>query len=197
MVTYIPIIFSMDPAHIMFWNVQRLNSLAKQNVVRIMVDSVKVNVVCLQEMKMGQIARRTILSMLGSEFDNNFVFLPSMGASGGVLIAWRAALGTMAASRTDSFSASIQFAPENRDAWWLTVVYGPQGNDNKIAFLQELRTIRALCAGPWLLGGDFNLIYKDEDKNNTNLDRTMMGRFRRLIDDLAIKEIPLHGRKFT
>jgi endonuclease/exonuclease/phosphatase family metal-dependent hydrolase len=25
----------------------------------------------------------------------------------------------------------------------------------------------------------------------------MMGRFRRFIDDLAIKEIPLHGRKFT
>jgi hypothetical protein len=56
--------------------------------------------------------------------------------------------------------------------------------------------VRAQCAGPWL-GGDFNLIYKDEDKNNTNLDRPMMGRFRRFIDDVAVKEIPLHGRKFT
>jgi hypothetical protein len=45
--------------------------------------------------------------------------------------------------------------------------------------------------------GDFNLIYKDEDKNNTNLDRPMMGRFRRFIDDVAVKEIPLHGRNFT
>jgi hypothetical protein len=26
--------------------------------------------------------------MLGSEFDNNFVFLPSVGASGGVLVAF-------------------------------------------------------------------------------------------------------------
>jgi hypothetical protein len=48
-----------------------------------------------------------------------------------------------------------------------------------------------------LLGGDFNLIYKDEDKNNTNLDRAMMGRFRRFIDAVAVKEIPLHGRKYT
>jgi exonuclease III len=47
---------------------------------------------------------------------------------------------------------------------------------------------------PW---GDFNLIYKDEDKNNTNLNRAMMGRFQRLINDLSIKEISLHGRKFT
>jgi hypothetical protein len=45
--------------------------------------------------------------------------------------------------------------------------------------------------------GDFNLIYKDEDKNNSNYNRVMMGRFRRLIDDLALKEITLHGRQFT
>jgi hypothetical protein len=76
------------------------------------------------------------------------------------------------------------------------VVYGLQGNDNKIVFLQELRTIRAR-AGPWLIGGDFNLIYRDEDKNNTNLDRAMTGRFRRFKDDMAIKEIPVHGRKCT
>ena len=45
--------------------------------------------------------------------------------------------------------------------------------------------------------GDFNRIYKDEDKNNSNLNRAMMGRFRRLINDLSLKEIPLHGQKFT
>jgi hypothetical protein len=81
--------------------------------------------------------------------------------------------------------------------WWLTCVYGPQGNNNKIMFLQELRDIRAACQGPWVMLGDFNLIYKDEDKNNSNLNRAMMGRFRRLINDLSLKEIPLHGRKFT
>jgi hypothetical protein len=45
--------------------------------------------------------------------------------------------------------------------------------------------------------GDFNLIYKDEDKNNIKLNRAMMDRFPRLINDLSIKEILLHGRKFT
>jgi hypothetical protein len=51
--------------------------------------------------------------------------------------------------------------------------------------------------GPWLLRGYFNLIYKDEDQNNNNLNRAMMGRFRRLINDLSIKAIPLHDRKFS
>jgi hypothetical protein len=44
---------------------------------------------------------------------------------------------------------------------------------------------------------DFNLIYKDEDKNNSNYNKAMMGGFRSFINDLALKEIPIHGRKFT
>lgn len=41
------------------------------------------------------------------------------------------------------------------------------------------------------------MIYQDEDKNNGNLNRAMMGRFCRLLDDTEIKEINLLGCKFT
>lgn len=58
-------------------------------------------------------------------------------------------------------------------------------------FLQELRDIRAICFGPWLIVGDINLIYRASDNNNSNLYRVMMDRFRKLIEDLSIKEIPL------
>jgi hypothetical protein len=71
----------------------------------------------------------------------------------------------------------------------------PQANDENIQFLQELRDIRSAALGPWIIAGDFNLIYKAEDKNN-NYNRAMMGCFRRLIDDLGLKDI-LHGRRFT
>jgi hypothetical protein len=74
-------------------------------------------------------------------------------------------------------------------------VYGPQGNHEKIQFLQSLREIRALCTGPWLVLEDFNLILREEEKNNNNLDRAMMGRFRKWANDLALNEIPLIGRK--
>jgi hypothetical protein len=74
---------------------------------------------------------------------------------------------------------------------------GPQGNEDKLSFLQELRTLRAQCMRPWVLAEDFNLIYKDEDKNNSNLNRAMMGRFRRALNDVVVKELPLFGRKFT
>jgi hypothetical protein len=76
-------------------------------------------------------------------------------------------------------------------------VYGPQGSEVKIHFLQELRDIRNQCQGPWLIGGDFNLICCEAYNNNHNLDRAMMGRFRRWINDMNLKELLLHGRRFT
>jgi hypothetical protein len=48
-----------------------------------------------------------------------------------------------------------------------------------------------------MICGDFNLIYKDEDKNNGLLNRQMMGRFRRTINELALKEVYLNGRRYT
>lgn len=76
-------------------------------------------------------------------------------------------------------------------------MYGPQGDNDKILFLQELREVRAACLGPWMLAGDINMIYKSSDKNNSNLNRAMMGYFWKVINDLALKEIQLHGRKYT
>jgi exonuclease III len=92
------------------------------------------------------------------------------------LIAWKHHVNTTGNHRVDTNSISIQFCSEHGMAWWLTCVYRPQGNDEKILFLQELRDIRLACTGPWVLAGDFNLIYKAEDKNNSNYNRTMMGR---------------------
>lgn len=113
------------------------------------------------------------------------------------MVAWRDRVNCSAISRVDDHSVSIQFRPVDDVEWWLTCVYGPQLNQDKLAFLQELRDIRACCFGPWLVLGDFSLIYKEEDKNNPNLDRQMMHGFRRWIEDLALKELPLVGRKYT
>ena len=48
-----------------------------------------------------------------------------------------------------------------------------------------------------MLAGDFNMIYCSEDKNNDNVNRAMLGRFRRFVNDLELKEIPLLGRRYT
>lgn len=41
------------------------------------------------------------------------------------------------------------------------------------------------------------MFYQASDKNNSNLDRAMVGRFRHFLDDVDLKKTPLVGRKFT
>jgi exonuclease III len=82
----------MDPTKLLIWNVRGLNSSVRQDSVKELVDSSQVDVVCLQETKMQIITRRTILSMLRADF-SDYVYLPSVGASGGILIAWRRHIG--------------------------------------------------------------------------------------------------------
>jgi exonuclease III len=186
----------MDPSNVLIWNVHGLNGTTRRDVVRKLVPSSRVDVVCLQETKMEDISRIMVLQMLGPAF-GSYKFLPSVGASGGILVAWHDRLGSSGNFRIDAHSVSIQFSSRDGLPWWLACVYGPQGTEAKIQFLHELRGIRQNCHGPWLIGGDFNMICNEADKNNQNLDRAMMGRFQRWINDMNLKELLLHGRRYT
>jgi exonuclease III len=102
--------FFMDPSNVLFWNVRGLNGAARRVAVRKLVSSSKVDVVCLQETKMEDISRITMLQMLGPAF-GSFMFLPSVGASGGILMACHERLGCLGNFRIDTHSVSIQFIP--------------------------------------------------------------------------------------
>lgn len=76
-------------------------------------------------------------------------------------------------------------------------MYGPTLEINKPAFLQELQELSQVQTGPWLLNGDFNWIYRVQDKNNDRLNRRRMGQFCHFLNDAALKELHLQGRLFT
>jgi hypothetical protein len=81
--------------------------------------------------------------------------------------------------------------------WHLTGVYGPQAETNKLLFLEELKHIKQSIPGKWLIAGDFNMIYRAQYKNNTRVNRRIMGKFKSTIDELQLRELPLHDRKYT
>jgi exonuclease III len=133
----------MDPSNILFWNVRGLNGAACQDVVRNLVAASKIDVVCLQETKMEDISRITLIRTLSQSF-SNFRFLPSVGASSGILVAWRDQVGCCENFRLGNHYVSIKFSKAGGSTWWLISVYGPQGNDAKINFLHELRAVPGL-----------------------------------------------------
>lgn len=119
-------------------------------------------------------------------FDFDYFALPAIGAAGGTVISWRRDIWGASDFAARRFSVTVRFAPlaGPGEPWCLTTVYGPTASPEKAAFIQELRDVRATCLGPWLLAGDFNLIYLAADKNNSRLHRSQMRLFRTFIDDL-------------
>ncbi|CAD6269844.1 unnamed protein product [Miscanthus lutarioriparius] len=90
---------------------------------------------------------------VGAKFTNNFVVLPAAQTRGGILLA----------ANEDFFDLSNQHLSTNvvtatrtmradGTSWQITVVYGPQGDAEKLQFLQELKAIR-LSPGQHMGGG--------------------------------------------
>jgi endonuclease/exonuclease/phosphatase family metal-dependent hydrolase len=68
---------------------------------------------------------------------------------------------------------------------------------DKRLFLRELRNLKHHTKPAWLIIGDFNLYYLDQDKNNGRLNRRLMAWFRRTLNHLEVHEISLLGKRYT
>ncbi|CAD6224969.1 unnamed protein product [Miscanthus lutarioriparius] len=128
----------------------------------------------------------------------NAVSLPSVGASGGILIAASERFFRVQQTHqtANTITASIIMLAENKE-WSLTGVYGPQSDADKILFMQDLSDLRQHVLPAWLMLGDFNLILCAQDKNNSRLNVAMLNRFRFTMDNLELARIDLRGKKYT
>ena len=81
--------------------------------------------------------------------------------------------------------------------WALVAVYGAAQPELKAEFLVDLVRICGSEQLPILVGGDFNIIRRREEKNNDNFDGRWSFMFNTIIESLDLREIELSGRKFT
>jgi exonuclease III len=143
--------------------------------------------------------QNVVARTVGTKFVNSSAVLPAEQTRGGILLAVNEDffdLSDIELTTNTTISATITMRAD-RINWKITVVYGPQGDTAKLQFLQELKNIPSPEHNRQLILGDFNLIYQEQDKNNSNLNRRLMGAFRATIDHLQLKEIKLNGRRFT
>ncbi|XP_073354886.1 uncharacterized protein [Aegilops tauschii subsp. strangulata] len=178
------------------WNVRGLNNPAKRKAVKEYIDTVKSSLVCLQETKLDVIDKYTIMQCLGPSFDG-FAYVPSEETRGGILLAWDSTMVDVVGVQNDANFLIGWMQPKGSAPWWISVVYGPQGDELKTKFLEDLSARRATCPGAWMILGDFNMILRASKKSNNNLNRGMMNKFRRFVDEHELKELYMHGRHFT
>jgi exonuclease III len=190
----------MDNTTIMSWNMQGLNDRARRDVVRKLVGNIRPSIVCLQETKLDVISQYLMFAMLGMSFAD-FAYLLASNR-GGVLVTAREADISLSDVHVGCYSITVRVHPcaqVNGDevSWWLTSVYRPQDDNNKILFHEELEAIRDACSGPWAVCRDFNLILSEADKNNARINHAKLSRFWRTVAELELQDLHLHGRCFT
>lgn len=184
-----------DNLKLIFWNVRGLNRRAKRTDVRSVISSTSPCIVCLQETKLALVSSAIVFETLSNQFED-FYLLPANGTRGGILLAWRhSSISLSNPTIGDHHVSAIILDTSGANPWWITGVYGPQGDDEKLEFISELQDLWSNMASPWLVGGDFNVIASAVDKNNTRLNYRKMNRFLHFIADQALHDIYLHGRR--
>jgi exonuclease III len=88
---------------------------------------------------------------------------------------------------------------QNKDGfeWLLIPVYGAAQESNKADFLAEMVRTCENEQLPLLIGGDFNIIRRHDEKKNNNFNPRWHFIFNAIIESLDLKEIALTGRQFT
>jgi hypothetical protein len=76
-------------------------------------------------------------------------------------------------------------------------IYGPADHALSAAFLQELSLKVENTTLPIIMGGDFNLLRTEHDKNNDRINWPRLELFNNHIADWGLREIPRTGARFT
>jgi len=182
---------------VLSWNVKGVNSSWKWDAIRNKILLSECDVVCLQETKKTEFDIPFLRKICPSGFDT-FECLPSVGASGGILIAWKSALFTGEKIHSNEYGISVELVSlYNNVSWVLTCIYGPCLPEGKIQFVNWLKNVQMPDSVDWMILGDFNLMRSLEDRNKPGGSMSEILMFNDAISHLGLNEIPLQGKKFT
>lgn len=182
--------------NILSWNVRGLGSNARR-LVWDLVARVKLEVVILQETKL-EFANRDVVSSLCHFHNLEWTVLPSVGASGGILMFWNGEEVVCEDTWVDNFSVSLVAAVKGDTyKWVLTGVYGPTSGDRLRDFINELQFIRVRKELPWCIGGDFNEVLYMEERNRAIRRTRGMKEFCEFVDGNDLINIPMTWARFT
>jgi exonuclease III len=182
---------------ILMWNVRGLGKPARRRQVREYILHENIDFIGLQE-TIKQDFSESILRDLAGSCNVSWFWSPSYGHSGGILVNVQGDI--LEVENHTARTYSIQTTIRNRLTnfkWDVVMVYGPTHHDFSLDFLAELSDICSHSGLPLVLGGDFNLIRSEDEKNSENYNQQLMDSFNNFIGDHHLREVTRAGPKFT
>jgi exonuclease III len=168
---------------ILNWNLRGINSDKKWLALASKISESNCDIVCLQETKRESFDEQYLRNFCPKKL-NKFEFVPSVGASGGIIIIWNGSLFNGEVDFQNEFSISIKFTSSlSHESWILTNIYGPCTAERKAIFLEWFSNIDMPEDMDWLVLGDFNFMRKPSDRNKPGGDVNEMLLFNEAISN--------------
>ena len=182
---------------VLCWIIRGLNAKTKQLALLNAIKLSGCDVVCLQETKNSHFDLAFIKSCCPSSFDE-FAYVPSNGASGGLIIIWKSSVFIGLVRHCQPFALSVHFtAKQDALSWTLINIYGPCNGDLRDAFVEWLYDLAIPDDENWLIAGDFNFIRSPTNRNKPGGNVDDMLLFNDIVRAQHLTELPIKGRSFT
>lgn len=125
-------------------------------------------------------------------------WLPSNGKSGGILVGINLEFLDVGGFFEGDFMLQMNLWDKKlRTKWNLITVYGAALEDRKDDFLAELANVCGKNKEPFIVGGDFNIIRLQHEKNKTGGTNRYSDTFNAIISTYELREINMTGGNFT
>jgi hypothetical protein len=120
------------------------------------------------------------------------------GRSGGILLGVDLSVFDIGGIDEGDFYVKFTLRYKSTDfKFFLYSIYGPTQSQNKGVFLAELANTCSKENLLFLIGGDFNIMRKPEDKSCGDFDTKWPSLFNAIIESLDLREIVMTGRQYT
>jgi hypothetical protein len=183
--------------HILCWNVRGINSSDKWTHIRNKIKESNSSIVCLQETRRADFDVSFIKNFAPKRFDK-FAYVPSDGASGGLIVLWVGNAFVGQVMLEESFGIAISFTSVlSSENFMLVNVYGPCEGIERDNFVAWLFDLDIPDDANWLLLGDFNFYRFVENRNQPGANLTDINIFNEITSYLGLIELPIKGRSFT
>jgi hypothetical protein len=137
---------------ILTWNVIAMNYSHKWSAIRNTIESCCV-AFCFHENKRSVIDSNFLKNIYPRRY-NKFVFYPSDGASGGLLIVWNGTLFDGVVIDSNRFAITVQLTSlQSGQDFFLTNIYGPCSDTGKAEFTNWLYNYDASAYELWVVVG--------------------------------------------
>jgi hypothetical protein len=183
------------------FNIRGLGSRVKRRKVRDIITSENLDFIALQETKLEGISGSLCCRLWGSN-DCDWVFLPAVGNSGGILSLWRKSLGSLVFSfMGEGFVGVCLDLADKQVGCCVINIYAKCNLADKHRLWRDvLMTKRGFGDIIWCVVGDFNSVTDPIERRGVgagNSGGREVEEFCDFLRQLEMIDLPLLGRQFT